>query len=300
MVMTTTPNPPRRVETAIIRPRWKRIRREIAGLDPAVDSERITRLVLASLLPPVGSRMVLEVVFTVSLMRVMGQFEGAAAVDRQGHGKVHRHGDQRAADTIGHLVSWMTDGAGSARTQSATAEVKRIHDGIGQRYQMSNETLVHTIAYFTVQIEYITAIVGAPGFTEIEREAQVRHWRTIGEHLGVRDMPTSWQGMEDAVRAYERDPEWFGASEAAHRAGEAILQQFGVRAFPSVLRWLARPLVLSLHDDHVLDALGLSKPAPAVVSSLRAAVRATFFLIREVLPDPRIQPSAAVRTESSR
>ncbi|MDR7166283.1 hypothetical protein J2W56_000001 [Nocardia kruczakiae] len=202
------------------------IRTDIDGLCPHDPTAHTVRSILGSLLPPVGSRFVLDLVFTVSLMRVMGQLEGAAAVDRQGRGKVYRNGDRRAADTIGYLIGWMYDGADSAATRTSAAEIKRIHDRIGQRYSMSNETFVHTIAYFTVQLECLTDIVGAPGFSEAERQAQVRHWRTIGTYLGVRDMPGSWEGMQQALRAYEGAPEWFGPSAAGHRVAETLLRQF--------------------------------------------------------------------------
>jgi hypothetical protein len=244
-------------------------------------------LTISSLLPPVGERFVLELLFTVSLMRVMGQLEGAAAVDRDGRGKVYRNGDRRTDDTIRHLMGWFDHGASSPQTRVSTAEVKRIHDAIGQRYAMSNETFVHTIAFFTVQIECVTNIVGAPGLTEKERAAQVRHWRAVGAQLGVREMPDSWNGMVEAMRAYEAVPQWFGPSDAAHRVSEVLIEQFGRRALPRGLRWWARPLVLSLHEDHVLAALGLTKPRPAVVMVARAMVRLGLFVIRDLLPDRR-------------
>jgi hypothetical protein len=278
------------------------IREEIDGLGPGPDTARIVRSILDSLLPPVGAGFVLDLVYTISLMRVMGQFEGAAAVDRNGRGKVHRDGDRRADDTIRYLTGWIYDGADSAAARTSAAEIERIHQRIGQRYAMSNETFVHTLAYFTIQLECLTEIVGAPGFSDHEREAQVRHWRTIGAYLGVRDMPDSWDGMRQAVWDYESAPEWFGFSAAGHGVAEALVRQFAFRCFPRGLRWLARPLALSLHDDHVLTALGMRKPAPAVVATIRAVGHAAVFVVRR-LPPPRGVLSAAapgIATGSSR
>ena len=265
--------------------RW--IHSEISDLDPDTDSEQIVRLLLESLLPPIGGRAFLELLFTVSLMRVMGQLEGAAVVDRQGKGKVYRHGDRRADDTIRYLTGWMYDGANSPAARASAAEIKRIHDSYGKHYSMSNDTFVHTIAFFTLQIECLTSIVGAPGFTEKERAAQVRHWRTIGEYLGVHGMPDTWEGMERAMRDYEASPEWFAPSDAGHRVSEALVEQFAVRVFPYGLRWLAKPLILSLHEDHVLATLKMPKPRPATVAIMRATVRAALFIVRVVLPDRR-------------
>lgn len=261
------------------------MRKEIEHLDPTTDSERVMRLILGSLLPPVGGHLMLDLLFTASLMRVMGQLEGAAAVDRNGTGKVHRNGDRRSDDTIRYLTGWIYDGADSPNARASAAEVKAIHDRIGQRYAMSNETFVHTIAFFTLQIECITNIVGAPGFTDIERAAQVRHWRTVGGHLGVREMPETWEGMRRAMQAYESSPQWFGPSAAGRRVSELLIEQFGSRTFPPGLRRLARPLILSLHEDHVLRALQLRKPRPPVVAMMRSIVRAWLFVARQVLPD---------------
>jgi hypothetical protein len=48
-----------------------------------------------------------------------------------------------------------------------------MHDHYAREDSMSNETFVHTIAFFTVQFECLYRLVGAKGFTPTERIAQV-------------------------------------------------------------------------------------------------------------------------------
>jgi len=243
-------------------------------VDPVADSARIVRLSTERLLPRYGEATALNLVYCLGFLRVSGQLEGARAVDRHGAGKIHRQGDRRAEDTVGYFLTWIQHGPASEEGAASLERVRRMHDHYAREYSISNETMLHTIALFTVQHEQLLRLVGAAGFSQIEKEAQVTHWRAIGERLGARDMPATWEGMERFLEWYEGSPAWFGPSPEAHRCAEALIEQFANRRLPAGLRWAARPLLLSLLGDQVLHAVGEEKPARPIVRLVRRLVRA--------------------------
>jgi hypothetical protein len=260
---------------------------EIQRLDPVGDSAEIMRLINNQLLPRWGEPMVLNLLYCVGFMRICGQIEGARAVDRNGKGKIHLDGDKRAADTISYFTRWVQHGATSDAASGSIARVKRMHDHYARDYSMSNETFVHTIAFFTVQFEHLFGLVKAKGFTQAEQTAQVTHWRMVGEQLGVEALPETWDEMEDFVDWYETSPAWFGPTPEGRRSADALIDQFANRWLPPGLRWVARPLLLSLHDDRVLRALGQTSPSAPIVWTVRRLVRLGLILTRQVLSSPR-------------
>lgn len=249
------------------------------------DREVSMQTITDSLLPPVGADFVRNLLYTVGFMRVLGELEGAAAVDRQGKGKVYARGDARADETIAYFDEWSVWGARSDLTAASVERVRKIHAAYGKRYSMSPETFIHTVAFFTLQIGIILKIVGAPMFSDSERRAQVEHWRRIGELLAVENMPTTWEGMELALQQYESDPRWFGYTPAAKQSSDALIEQFTRQWFPRGFRRVGKSVVLSLHEPHVLVALGQQRPSVVASWVTRRAVRAGLYISRR-LPAP--------------
>jgi hypothetical protein len=284
-----------KAEHGELRGRGKRwIEEEIARLNPVDDSEAIVLLSANRLLPRFGAAMVLNLLYCLGFLRVSGQLEGARAVDRDGSGKVHRHGDRRAEDTVLHFTTWIQYGPTSEKGLALLQGVKRMHDHYAKQYSFSNETMVHTIALFTVQFEHMFRLVGAKGYSQIEKEAQVTHWRAIGEQLGTREMPETWEGMERFLEWYENSPEWFGPTPEGYRCSAALIGQFSDRWLPRGFRWAGRLLLLSLVEDHVLRVLGQGKPARPIVWLVRRIVRTVMLVNQRLLPERRqlIDPSA--------
>jgi hypothetical protein len=251
--------------------RW--ISEEIASLDPVVDSTRIVLLSANRLLPRRGGALILNLLYSTGFLRICGQVEGARAVDREGRGKIHRNGDGRADDTIAHFTTWIRYGPRSAEGAASLRQVRQIHDSYAKRYSMSNETMVHTIALFTLQFEHLFRLVGAPGYSEIEKRALVNDWRVIAGRLGVEDVPATWDGMERFLGWFEASPVWFGPTAEGHRCAESLIEQFSRRWLPPGCRWIGRLLLLSLVEDNVLLATGERKPPRRVVGALRLLIR---------------------------
>ncbi|GAA0280090.1 hypothetical protein GCM10010302_17320 [Streptomyces polychromogenes] len=63
--------------------------------------------------PPVGAAFTSHLLYTLGLMRIVGEVEGAAAVGLAGTGKIHRSGRARADDTIAYFQHWVRHSAAS-------------------------------------------------------------------------------------------------------------------------------------------------------------------------------------------
>lgn len=261
------------------RRRW--IDAEIDRLDPVEDASRIYLLSANRL--AVDHPIFQSVMYTHGFMRIVGQVEGAIAVD--GGGKVYRSPDKRSDDTMVAFGEWIHDTPTGEAAKASLARVKKIHDAYARKFEMSNATFVHTVALFTLQLELVLNVVGAEGLSEKERLAQVMHWRGVGEQLGVTDMPDTWRGMQDALEAYETTSQ-FRSTPEGRRLGRTFVENFASRWFPRRLRWLARWLLLSLHEDRTLRVLGLEPPPVPAAVAIRALLRAGIFVKRR-LPDRR-------------
>ncbi|MBB4984333.1 oxygenase MpaB family protein [Streptomyces nymphaeiformis] len=148
-----------------------------------------------------------------------------------------------------------------------------MHDHFSRTYAFSNETYVHGIALFTLLFDEIFGHVGIDAFSEAEKDAQVQHWRTIAEQMHVKDVPTTWAGMQQALRTYETSPDWYRRTPAGQRCAESLVGQFNHRWLPRPLHPLGRALLLSLQHDHVLAAIGQPKPPAIVARTVRVGMR---------------------------
>ncbi|MEV6059994.1 hypothetical protein AB0L62_08315 [Nocardia asteroides] len=224
---------------------------------------------------PVGAELIENLIYAVGFIRTCGGVEDAEAVDRAGQGKIHKQGDRRADATAGAFRHWMIDGATAHETRESVAKVARMHEHYKKSYTMSNTAFVHGVALFAILFDEIFHTVGLDVFTDEEKAAQAAHWRAIGEQMGIRDTPETWEGLQQFNYDYEHNPEHFRLTPAGHRCSEALIDQFNNRWLPRPMHFLGRALLLALVPDHALLAVGQRRPPVVIVRLLRTAVRLT-------------------------
>ncbi|ORJ52568.1 hypothetical protein [Mycobacterium simiae] len=98
--------------------------KEHTPADPEPDDAEIVAALTAirsRITPPIGAAMLYNLMYAVGFTRISGSVEGADAVDPAGTGKIHRHSDSRADDTMQHFPAWITHGAHSEHTRSSIA-----------------------------------------------------------------------------------------------------------------------------------------------------------------------------------
>ncbi|NEW58244.1 DUF2236 domain-containing protein [Nocardia cyriacigeorgica] len=264
---------------------FKWIRAEIERLDAETDSEQIVRLTSCQLLPK--SLLVVHLFYTVGFIRFAGPPVSAESVDRNGTGMLYDHGIRRADETMFYLFSWVDDGVSSPASMKSLDYVRNWHSGVARGWPMPMHTFQHSAAVFTLIYDrLLRGIAGAPGLSENERRAQLIHWRSVSERLGVADIPDTWQEMENLLESYEHGRE-FAYSVPGQRLANALLDQFAARWFPKPLHWFGRWLALAFSEEHVVDTLGITRPPTAFSYAVRRLARVAVFAKRHILPDPR-------------
>jgi hypothetical protein len=264
---------------------FKWIRAEIERLDPEVDSEWIVRLTSCQLLPK--SLLMAHLFYTVGFVRFAGPPVSADSVDRNGTGMLYDHGIRRADETMFHLFSWVDDGVSSPTSVESLDYVRNRHSGVARDWPMPMHTFQHSAAVFTLIYDrLLQQVAGAPGLSENERRAQLIHWRGVSEHLGVAEIPHTWQDMERLLESYEHGAD-FAYSPAGQRLANALIDQFAARWFPRPLRWFGRWLALAFSEEHLIDTLGIPQPPTAFRYTVRRLARVAVFAKRHLLPDPR-------------
>jgi hypothetical protein len=154
-------------------------------------------------------------------------------------------------------------------------------------YDIGNDDLRYVLCTFVVMpIRWLDDYGWRP-MTEVERVASANYYRDLGRHMGIREIPETWQEFSRLQDEYER--EHFAFDPACRRVADATLDLFAT--FPQN-RLLARALVrwvsYALMDDALLDAFRFPHPHPAFRALVRTGLRARGRAVR-LLP-PRRRP----------
>ncbi|MGW2845616.1 phosphoglycerate kinase [Streptomyces sp. NPDC001274] len=121
-----------------------------------------------------------------------------------------------------------------------------------------------------------------------ELRACAAYYRTLGGHMGIKDLPQTYQDFERTLDAYEA--EHFGWDDGARRVSDATLDLMG-SWYPRPLAPVARKAALALLDDSLLRAFRYPRPGPAARNLTRGALRLRARVMR-LLP-PRTHPHYA-------
>ncbi|HEX5657187.1 MAG TPA: oxygenase MpaB family protein [Polyangiales bacterium] len=184
-------------------------------------------------------------------------------------GEFSRRGQLRYEDTsllLAHVLEhgFQADGLRSLR------RINQLHG----RFAISNEDMLYVLSTFvSVPMRWLERFGWRP-LLEAERIGAHNYYRALGTHMGIRDIPDSWQRMLAFGDAYERAH--FAFNEASARVGEAT-REILVRWFPRPLAPLVRNAVYALLDPPVRTSFGFpAAPAPfqrAIERTLRARAR---------------------------
>ena len=124
--------------------------------------------------------------------------------------------------------------------------------------------------------------------TRHESVAGTVHYQTLGRHMGIKDIPGSYEEFEAFLDAYEEAH--FGWDEGARRVSDATLDLMA-SWYPRPLAPLLRTATLALLDEPLLRAFRYPPPGPVTRAWVRRAVRLRGRAVR-LLP-PRRTPHFA-------
>jgi hypothetical protein len=244
------------------------VRNRILGLDPAVDFREICRLMTTFEFPWDMNQALSFALFRTYAVPSIGGLLARTGelVDRV---------QKRYDDTVLILDEILEHGPTEGDGRTALRRMNRMHGFYG----IGNDDLRYVLSTFVVMpIRWMDAY-GWRSMTETERIASANYYRELGRHMGIRDVPETWQAFSRHLDAYER--EHFAFDPDGRRVAEAtlgLLTTFPPNSLlpPALVRWMSYALM----DDPLLDAFRFPHPHPAFRGLVRAGLRARGRVVR--------------------
>jgi hypothetical protein len=242
--------------------------RQIEQLDPARDFAEIYRLMGTREFPWDMTQALSFALFRTYAVPSIG-----ALLARTG--ELTQRPQKRYDDTVLILDAVLEHGTDSAEGRTAIRRMNQMH----RSYDISNDDLRYVLATFVVTpIRWVDAY-GWRRMTEVERIASANYYRDLGRHMGIRDMPETWQGFSRLLDAYERDH--FGLDPGGRTVAEATLALLAT--FPPNERLpvrLVRRISLATMDGPLLDAFAFPHPGRVARRLVRGGLKARGRVVR--------------------
>ncbi|WP_328622184.1 oxygenase MpaB family protein [Streptomyces sp. NBC_00354] len=256
--------------------RYDRLR-EILRLDPDKDFLTIYRLTATYEFPWDFTRALELALFRTYAVPGIGRLlaETAEFTDRP---------QKRYDDTALLLDAVVEHGFESETARTAIRRVNQMH----RAYDIGNEDMRYVLCTFVViPVRWLDAYGWRP-MTHHERRASANYYAELGRHLGITDIPGSYEEFEETLNAYE--DAHFGWDEGGRKVADSTI---GLMAswYPAPLAPAVRALSLSLLDEPLLSAFRYESPRPQVKALFRGALKLRGRAVR-LLP-PRKAPHYA-------
>jgi hypothetical protein len=193
---------------------------------------------------------------------------------------------KRYDDTVLLLDAILQHGFGDPRGRAALRRMNQMHGAHG----ISNDDLLYTLSTFVVMPKRWLADFGWRPLTAKEGDAATRYYVDLGQHMGIKGIPSTYEEFEAFLDAYEA--EHFGRDEGARRVADATLDLLA--GFPPnhlLPKALVRRVSFALMDEPLLDAFGYPRPSPVLRRVARAGLKARAAVVRR--KGPRREPVLA-------
>ncbi|WP_433549212.1 oxygenase MpaB family protein [Streptomyces sp. CA-294286] len=251
--------------------RYDRLK-EIRQLDPEQDFLKIYRMTVTYEFPWDYTRALELALYRTYAVPSIGSLlaQTAELTDRS---------QKRYDDTALLLDAVVEHGFASEQGRAAVRRINRMH----RSYDISNDDMRYVLCTFVVVPKRWIDAYGWRRLCDHERRAAAAYYRTLGAHLGIEDIPRSYEEFERCLDRYEA--EHFGWDEGAREVSDATLDLMGSWYGP--LAPLARGASLALLDEPLLRAFRYERPHPAARTAVRAALRLRGRAVR-LLPPRRV------------
>ncbi|MGX1885203.1 oxygenase MpaB family protein [Streptomyces sp. NPDC055287] len=256
--------------------RYDRLK-EIQRLDPDKDFLTIYRLTSTYEFPWDYTRALELALYRTYAVPGIGRLlaETAELTDRS---------QKRYDDTALLLDTVVEHGFDSEDGRTAIRRINQMH----RSYDISNGDMRYVLCTFVVMPKRWIDSYGWRRLSDHELRASAAYYRMLGKHMGIKDIPQSFEEFERCLDTYET--ERFGWDEGARKVSDATLALMA-SWYPRPLAPVVRGASLALLDDALLRAFRYKTPAPAARAAVRGALRLRARAVR-LLP-PRRTPHYA-------
>ncbi|MEV4922681.1 oxygenase MpaB family protein [Streptomyces roseoverticillatus] len=253
--------------------RYDRLK-EIRRLDPERDFLRIYRITATLEFPWDITRALELALYRTYAVPSIGRLLA-------GTGEFSGRPQKRYDDTALLLDTVVEYGFDSESGRTAIRRINQMH----RSYDISNDDMRYVLCTFVVAPRRWVDAYGWRRLSGHERHAIAVYYRTLGKHMGIQDVPGSYDEFERCLEDYEA--EHFGWDEGGRRVSDATLDLMA-SWYPRPLAPLVRGASMALLDDSLLNAFRYEQPHPATRALVRGALRARGRAVR-LLP-PRRTP----------
>ncbi|KUM69916.1 oxygenase MpaB family protein [Streptomyces curacoi] len=250
---------------------------QIRRMDPLREASEIYRLSAAYEFPWDFTRALELALYRTYAVPAIGRLLAETA-------ELTERAQKRYDDTSLLLDAVVEHGFDSQQGRTAIRRINQMH----RSYDISNDDMRYVLCTFVVMPKRWIDAYGWRRLSRHEIVASAVHYRTLGRHMGIRDIPESYEESEACLDAYEETH--FGWDEGARRVSDATLDLMA-SWYPRPLAPLLRTSTLALLDEALLRTFRYPSPNAATRALVRRAVRARGRVVR-LLP-PRRAPHFA-------
>jgi hypothetical protein len=253
--------------------RWDHLRR-IQGMDPVADADEIVGITFRQEFPwdylqGVG----------IAFLRDYGVPSISRLLDATG--EFEHDGVKRYDDTLLIGDEAGIEGLDSPRGRETLRRLNRIHG----HYDIPNDEFQYVLATTIVGPVRWVDELGWRRLDPVELQALATYTTRFGELMGIKGLPTTYDGYLQLLVDYER--ERFAWDPANARLTEASLRILASTTRGAPL-WAVRRAVAALVDEPLRQVLGLPRQPAWLGRLLRRALRARAFWLR--FAPPRDEP----------
>ncbi|MFH8290393.1 oxygenase MpaB family protein [Streptomyces sp. NPDC018059] len=250
---------------------------QIRRLDPEKDFLEIYRLTATFEFPWDYTRALELALYRTYAVPSIGRLlaETAELTDRT---------QKRYDDTALLLDTVVEHGFESDEGRTAIRRINQMH----RSYDISNDDMRYVLCTFVVVPKRWIDSYGWRRLSRHETVAAATYYRTLGQHMGIKEIPGSYEEFERCLDDYEEAN--FGWNQGGREVSDATLDLMA--------SWYSRPLApllrsatLALLDEPLLRAFRYEPPGAVTRSLVRGAVRLRGRAVR-LLP-PRRAPHYA-------
>ncbi|MFC9948394.1 oxygenase MpaB family protein [Streptomyces pratensis] len=225
--------------------RYERLK-EIQRLDPERDFLEIYRLTVSYEFPWDITRALELALYRTYAVPGIGRLLAET-------GELTRRPQKRYDDTALLLDTVVEHGFESEAGRTAVRRINRMH----RSYDISNDDMRYVLCTFVVTPKRWLDTYGWRKLSGHEVRAFAAYYRTLGAHMGIQDVPQTYEAFERTLDSYEE--EHFGWDEGARAVADATLALVG-SWYPRPLAPVVRKASLALLDDSLLRAFRYERP----------------------------------------
>ncbi|WP_037677904.1 oxygenase MpaB family protein [Streptomyces griseus] len=232
---------------------------QIRRMDPYEDASDIYRLTSAYEFPWDVTRALELALYRTYAVPSIGRLLAET-------GELTDRAQKRYDDTSLLLDAVVEHGFDSPQGRTAVRRINQMHRG----YDIGNDDMRYVLSTFVVMPKRWIDAYGWRRMSRHEVVASAVHYRTLGRHMGIGDIPETYEEFEDLLDTYEEAH--FAWDPGARRVSDATLDLMA-SWYPRPLAPLLRSSTLALLDESLLRAFRYPPPRAATRALVRRAVR---------------------------